>query len=109
MSSTDTVNTDFAEYEDGVYGRCRGCGCWTRHASVTCPWIALCSTCGKAASGPDNLHRALASVLGAHHWRAFCDAWLAIGLAAAYVDELHCNLNPRMLGELVGRVVRRRR
>lgn len=33
-------------------------------------------------AGPDALHRALGAVLTDREWRAFCDAWLAIGLAA---------------------------
>lgn len=92
--------SDFAEYDDGVYGRCRGCGDWTRHESVLCPWMALCTRCSSAEEGPDHLHRALASVLGARHWQAFCDAWLAIGLAALWPD-------PKDLGRQIGRVVRK--
>lgn len=89
--------SDFGE--DG-FGRCRGCGEWTRHESVMLAGMALCTRCSSAANGPDHLHKALASVLGARHWQAFCDAWLAIGLAALWPD-------PRDLGRQIGRVVRK--
>lgn len=49
------------------------------------------------------------------HHRAWCDAWLAIGLAAAYVDTRHSSPYPEVeervrvaLASWVGRVVRRR-
>lgn len=77
--------SDFGE--DG-FGRCRGCSEWTRHESVMLAGMALCTRCSSATQGPDHLHRALASVLGAHHWWAFCDAWLAIGLAALWPATL---------------------
>lgn len=66
---------------------------------------------------PDDLHRALGRTINNYHWRAFCDSWLAIGLAATAVrwggdgiigwrDEQECC---RVLAEAVGRVVRRRK
>lgn len=103
--------SDFGE--DG-FGRCRGCGEWTRHESPKMPGMARCVACGPQWQGkPDSLHGALASVVNEQHWRAFCDAWLAIGLAAVAVDDRECFMGISSKAAIesisgkIGRVVRR--
>lgn len=56
---------------------------------------------------PDRLHVALGRTLTDYHWRAFCDAWLTIGLAAALIDA-HPTKDERDLGRSIGRVIRKK-
>jgi hypothetical protein len=58
--------------------------------------------------------KALGTIVADMRWQAFADSWLAIGLAAMYLDAInnHCVgglYYPWELGERVGRVVRRRK
>lgn len=65
---------------------------------------------------PDALHHALGRVLTDYHWRAFCDSWLAIGLAATLIrwgsdgivgwpDEESCRKD---VAKIVGRTRRKK-